>query len=41
MLVMVVGGSVTLFEDHDSASAANEKAMPWIRASLADRESPR
>jgi quinol monooxygenase YgiN len=31
-----VGGSVTLFEDHDSASAANEKAMVWIRASLAD-----
>jgi hypothetical protein len=31
-----VGGSVSLFEDRDSAIAANEKALVWIRASLAD-----
>jgi hypothetical protein len=28
--------SVSLFDDRDSAAAANEKALVWIRASLAD-----
>ncbi|PVE23351.1 hypothetical protein DC522_16405 [Microvirga sp. KLBC 81] len=31
-----VGGSVTLFDSRDNALAANEKALSWIRASLAD-----
>jgi hypothetical protein len=31
-----VGGSVSLFQDRDSASVANEKAIAWVRASLAD-----
>jgi hypothetical protein len=31
-----VGGSVTLFESREAATAANEKALAWIRASLAD-----
>jgi hypothetical protein len=31
-----VGGSVTLFDDRETALAANEKALAWIRASLAD-----
>ena len=31
-----VAGSVTLFDTRDSATAANEKALAWIRASLAD-----
>ncbi len=30
------GGSVTLFETREEALAANEKALAWIRASLAD-----
>jgi len=30
------GGSVTLFETREEALAANEKAIAWIRASLAD-----
>jgi hypothetical protein len=28
--------SVSLFDDPDSATAANEKALDWIRASLVD-----
>jgi len=31
-----VGGSVTIFEDRDSAQGANEKALSWVRASLLD-----
>jgi hypothetical protein len=31
-----VGGSVTLFDSRETALAANEKALTWIRASLAD-----
>lgn len=31
-----VGGSVTLFDSRENALAANEKALSWIRASLAD-----
>lgn len=31
-----VGGSVTLFDNQQNALAANEKALSWIRASLAD-----
>jgi hypothetical protein len=31
-----VGGSVTLFDSREAALAANEKALAWIRASLAD-----
>jgi hypothetical protein len=31
-----IGGSITLFDSRDAALAANEKAMTWIRASLAD-----
>lgn len=31
-----VGGSVTLFDSREAALAANEKALTWIRASLAD-----
>ncbi len=31
-----VGGSITLFDSRDTALAANEKALVWIRASLAD-----
>jgi hypothetical protein len=31
-----VGGSVTLFESKETAVAANEKALTWIRGSLMD-----
>ncbi|ANY79546.1 hypothetical protein BB934_16025 [Microvirga ossetica] len=31
-----VGGSITLFDSREAALASNEKAMAWIRASLAD-----
>jgi hypothetical protein len=31
-----VGGSVTLFESKETAMAANEKALAWVRASLSD-----
>jgi hypothetical protein len=31
-----VGGSVTLFETQEEAVAANERALAWVRASLAD-----
>jgi hypothetical protein len=31
-----VGGSVTLFDSREAALAANEKALAWVRASLAD-----
>jgi hypothetical protein len=31
-----IAGSVTLFDSEDAATAANEKAMIWIRASLSD-----
>ncbi len=31
-----VGGSITLFESREAAVAANDKALAWIRASLAD-----
>ncbi len=31
-----VGGSITLFDSREAALAANEKALTWIRASLAD-----
>jgi hypothetical protein len=31
-----IGGSVTLFDSREAALAANEKALAWIRASLAD-----
>ena len=31
-----VGCSITLFENRDAALTANEKALAWIRASLAD-----
>jgi hypothetical protein len=31
-----VGGSVSLFQNRESASVANEKAIAWVRASLAD-----
>jgi hypothetical protein len=31
-----MGGSVTLFDSRETALAANEKALAWIRASLAD-----
>jgi hypothetical protein len=31
-----VGGSVTLFETQEEAVAANDKALAWVRASLAD-----
>jgi hypothetical protein len=30
------GGSVSLFEDKETALAANEKAMAWVKGSLAD-----
>jgi len=30
------GGSVTLFDSRETAEAANEKALIWIRSSLAD-----
>ncbi len=30
------GGSVTLFDSRENALAANEKALVWIQASLAD-----
>ncbi len=30
------GGSVSLFEDKATALAANEKAMAWVKGSLAD-----
>jgi hypothetical protein len=30
------GGSVTLFDNREAALAANEKALAWVRASLAD-----
>jgi hypothetical protein len=30
------GGSVSLFEDKATAVAANEKAMAWVKGSLAD-----
>ena len=36
MLAMVIGGSVTLFDSSEAALAANEKALAWIRASMAD-----
>lgn len=31
-----VAGSVTLFDTKEAATAANEKALAWIEASLAD-----
>ncbi len=31
-----VGGSVTLFETYETAMAANENALAWVRASLSD-----
>jgi hypothetical protein len=31
-----VGGSVTLFKDRNTATAANQKALAWIRGSLFD-----
>jgi hypothetical protein len=31
-----VAGSVTLFDNEEAASAANDKALAWIRASLTD-----
>jgi hypothetical protein len=31
-----MGGSVTLFDSRETALAANEKALAWVRASLAD-----
>ena len=31
-----VAGSVTLFDSRDAAMAANEKAIAWVRESLAD-----
>lgn len=31
-----VAGSVTLFDSRETAVAANEKALAWIRASLSD-----
>jgi len=31
-----VGGSITLFDSQETALAANEKALTWIRASLVD-----
>ena len=31
-----IGGSVTLFDSNEAALAANEKALAWIRASMAD-----
>lgn len=31
-----VGGSVTLFDDEQTAVDANGKAMAWVKASLAD-----
>ena len=31
-----VGGSISLFETREAALAANEKALTWIRASMAD-----
>lgn len=31
-----VGGSISLFDSREAAHAANEKALTWIRASLAD-----
>ena len=31
-----VGGSVTLFEDRETATEANRKALNWIQASLSD-----
>ena len=31
-----VGGSITLFDSREAALASNEKAMAWIRASMAD-----
>jgi hypothetical protein len=31
-----VAGSVTFFEDRESAMAANAKALAWIQASLSD-----
>jgi len=30
------GGSITLFDDQQSALAAHEKSLTWIRASMAD-----
>jgi hypothetical protein len=31
-----IAGSVTLFDSKEAATAANEKALSWIRASLTD-----
>jgi len=31
-----VGGSVTMFDTREDATAANEKALAWIRESLMD-----
>jgi hypothetical protein len=31
-----IGGSVTLFDSREAATAANEKALAWVRASLSD-----
>jgi hypothetical protein len=31
-----VGGSVTLFENRETATEANRKALNWIQASLSD-----
>jgi hypothetical protein len=31
-----VAGSVTFFDDRESAAAANSKALAWIQASLSD-----
>jgi hypothetical protein len=31
-----VGGSVTLFEDRQAAIEANDKALAWVKGSLAD-----
>jgi hypothetical protein len=36
MLVMAVAGSVTLFDSREAAMAPNEKAVAWVRESLAD-----
>lgn len=30
------GGSITLFDTHEHAAEANERALAWVRASLAD-----
>jgi hypothetical protein len=31
-----IGGSITFFDDKETATQANERALAWVRASIAD-----